>query len=103
MVHEICQKQVTVTTASGPAPAPGTVNLAWAATTTPHLSGYRIYHGSSSRTYAQTPGNGINVGNRTSYTISGLNAGQKIYFTVTAVDAWGRESPYANEGSKVIP
>jgi fibronectin type 3 domain-containing protein len=48
-------------------------------------------------------GNGFNVGNITSYRITGLTTGRTYFFAVTAVDASGRESDLSEEKSKAIP
>src|SRR5215510_9740452 len=47
------------------------VNLAWDPKTDSGLAGYKMYYGTSSRSYG-TP---INVGNVTSYIMTGLNSG----------------------------
>lgn len=65
---------------------------------TTNLSGYRVYFGTSSGAYGQ----GISVGNVTTYTMTGLASGS-YYFAVTAFDDFGNESPYSNEASKLIP
>ena len=56
---------------------------------------YRIYYGTSSGTYLQGVGQGLSVGNVTTYTLTGLTSG-KYYFAVTANDG-SIESPYSNE------
>jgi hypothetical protein len=68
------------------------VILSWAANTDADLAGYRVHYGTSSRTYRTT----INVGNRTSYTVTGLGAGT-YYFSVTAYDVSNNESGFSNE------
>jgi fibronectin type 3 domain-containing protein len=45
----------------------------------------------------------VSTGSSTAYTVTGLQSGQTYYFAVTAVDASGRESPFSNEASKLIP
>lgn len=77
--------------------------LAWdppAASANP--AGYRLYFGSASGTYQQPYGQGISVGNITTYTLMGLSSGT-YYFAVTAVDSLGKESAYSNEAFKNIP
>ncbi len=61
-------------------------------------AGYKIHYGTVSRNYKHT----LNVGNVTSYRINNLDEGVKYYFTVSAYDASGSESPYANEASTTI-
>lgn len=75
------------------------VNLAWDANTETDLQGYRVYQGTASRTYS----NNANVGNYTTCTISGLEAGRTYYFAVTALDCIGNESGYSSEVSYTVP
>jgi uncharacterized repeat protein (TIGR02543 family) len=77
--------------------------LAWdppVASTNP--AGYRLYFGSAPGTYQQPYGQGISVGNVTTYTLMGLSSGT-YYFAATAVDSLGKESAYSNEAFKDIP
>jgi len=73
------------------------VSLAWDASVSPDVVGYKIYVGQSSRTYG-TP---IVLGNITSYTVTGLGPGT-WYFAATAYDGNGNESDFSNEVSQVI-
>lgn len=87
--------------------APVTTNnnsatLQWDAVTSADVSSYRIYFGTAPGSYFQAPGQGIPVGNVTTYTVTGLSRGTRYYFTVTAVDKSGNESPYSNEVFKDI-
>jgi hypothetical protein len=66
------------------------------------VTGYRIYHGTASRSYIQAPGSGVPAGNATSFTLTGLQRGQMYYFAATAIDALGNESPFSNEATKLI-
>lgn len=82
------------------------VQLSWTAPTTNadgttlrDLAGYKVYYGQSSRQY----GASIDVGNRTSYTLSGLVAGLRYYMTVTAYDTSGNESSFSNEVNILAP
>ena len=84
-----------------------TVTLTWDPPTTnadgtplTDLAGYKVYHGTTSRTY----GPPVDAGNVTSYTLTGIPEGVR-YFTVTAYDTSGNESTYSNEVQKqvVIP
>lgn len=72
-------------------------NLSWDSNTEPDLSGYKVYFGTSSGNY----GAPVNVGNTTSYTVSGLGDGT-YYFVVTAFDTAGNESGFSNEASKTF-
>jgi len=73
------------------------VSLAWDPSTTPNIVGYKVYYGNASHTY----GAPITVGNRTTYTVTGLANGT-YYFAVTAYDAAGNESDFSNEVSQTI-
>src|SRR5688572_27540159 len=57
------------------------------------LAGYKVYHGSGSRQYTAS----VDVGNVTSYTLSGLTGGRLYYIAVTASDTSGNESVYSDE------
>jgi len=76
-----------------------TLNLTWNANIEGDLSGYKVYYGTS-------PGNHvppINVGNCTSYELSGLNAGTTYYIALTAYDTFNNESEKSTEISGVAP
>jgi PKD repeat protein len=82
------------------------VQLSWNAPTTNadgttlrDLAGYRLHYGLSSRNYTSS----VNVGNTTSYTLSGLTSGQRYYVAVTAYDTSGNQSSYSNEVNFVAP
>ena len=77
--------------------------LAWDPVASADLGIYRVYFGTAPRAYFQLPGQGIPVGNVTTYTVTGLSAGTRYYFAVSAVDKLGNESPYSNEVFKNIP
>ncbi|HKB74129.1 MAG TPA: hypothetical protein VKC82_07645, partial [Burkholderiales bacterium] len=77
--------------------------LAWDTVTVPSLSGYRVYFGTAPGTYLQSLGQGISVGNVTTYTAMGLASGTRYYFAVTDFDTLGNESSYSNEVFKDIP
>lgn len=62
------------------------------------LKGYTVYHRTEPGNYSQS----IDVGNVTTYTVTGLTAGLTYYFAVTASDVSGNESEYSNEVSKTI-
>src|SRR2546425_857338 len=75
------------------------VALAWDANTDPDLAGYKLYYSISSGSYQLS----VDVGNQTSYTLSGLLEGQIYYFAATAYNLSGSESGFSNEVSKAIP
>ncbi|MBW2738102.1 MAG: fibronectin type III domain-containing protein [Deltaproteobacteria bacterium] len=54
------------------------------------VDGYKVYYGYSSENYVIS----FNVGNQTTYTISGLESGQRYYFAVTAYSE-GYESDFS--------
>lgn len=83
----------------------GQATLSWNAPTTntngsslTNLSGYKVYYGTTSKTYTNT----LDVGKVTSYTISSLPDGYTYYFAVTAYNSSGTESAYSNEASKAL-
>ena len=76
-----------------------TAIVSWQANDEIDLAGYRVYHGTSSGSYGQPE----SVGITTNYTFDGLQEGKTHYFAVTAVDAFGNESGYSAEVSKIIP
>jgi hypothetical protein len=75
------------------------VTASWDANTEPSLAGYKIYYGTQSRAYSCS----IDVGNQTSYIITGLAAGTTYYFTGTAYDKNGNENEYCDEVIYTIP
>lgn len=85
------------------APADGAANLTWnVATDNVGVKGYKLYYGTKSVTadggsYEKGP---VDVGNKISYTVTGLTNGSKYYFAMTAYDAAGNESEnYSVEAS----
>ena len=75
----------------------GQATVSWNPNSENDLAGYKLYYGTSSGNY----GSPVNVGNQTSYIVTGLGAGT-YYFAVTAYDMSGNESGYSNEVSKTI-
>lgn len=73
------------------------VTLSWDPNTEPDLAGYKVYYGTSSRNYTET----IDVGNTTTYQITGLSEGT-YYFAVTAYDTSNNESDFSEEVSKTF-
>ncbi len=55
------------------------VTLAWDANTQPGITGYKIYYGTASGNYTTT----LDVGNVTTYTVTGLNSGTNYCFAAT--------------------
>src|SRR5512139_1743420 len=73
------------------------IRLAWDANQESDLAGYKVYYGTASRSY----GAPINVGNVTTYTLTGLSAGQTYYLALTAYDTANNESNQSNEANGV--
>jgi hypothetical protein len=73
------------------------VSLAWDASVSENISGYKVYIGNASQTY-NAP---TTIGNVTTYTVTGLSNGT-YYFAVTAFDTAGNESGFSNEVSTTI-
>jgi hypothetical protein len=72
------------------------VGLAWDASTSTGITGYKVYVGTASNTY----GSPITIGNLTTYRVTGLSAGT-YYFAVTAITS-SAESGFSNEVSTTI-
>ncbi|MGA1867761.1 MAG: Ig-like domain-containing protein [bacterium] len=67
---------------------PSTINLSWSANTEHDLAGYRIYY----RTEPGEYGEAIDVGNQTSYLVTGLEPCTIYYLAISAVDLSDNES-----------
>ena len=99
----ISPNSTSVSVTTPPPSLSNSAALAWDAVTVPSLSGYRVYFGTAPGTYLQSLGQGISVGNVTTYTVMGLASGTRYYFAVTDFDTLGNESSYSNEVFKDIP
>jgi len=78
----------------------GSANLAWDASASSSVGGYKVAYGQTSGNYTST----IDVGNTTTSAVSGLQAGTKYYFAVKAYDSTKTvESAYSNESSMTVP
>ena len=75
------------------------VTLAWDPNTESDLAGYKIHQGTASGSYSVH----IDVHKVTTYTLTGLTAGQTYYFAATAYDSSGNESGYSNSVSYAVP
>ena len=71
----------------------GTINLAWDPNTDPDLAGYKVYYGTSPRTY----GPGIDVGNVKTFALTGLIKGRRYFISVKANNTSRHESDFSNE------
>jgi fibronectin type 3 domain-containing protein len=71
-----------------------TVTLRWDKSPGRGVKGYRLHYGTTS---SRTNWKLVDVGNVTTYTLSGLLPGRTYYCVVTAYNKAGRESPQSNE------
>lgn len=85
-----------------PAPASAAATLQWTAPSDSRVQGYRVYYGLGTRAYLQAFGQGMDTGTSTTFSVSGLEAGQTYYFAVTAYDSAGNESDYSAEVAKQL-
>jgi hypothetical protein len=69
------------------------VTLTWDPNSEPDLAGYKIYYGTADRAYQWN----IDVGNVTSYTVTGLQSNILYYFAATAYNTQGLESGFSNQ------
>ncbi len=63
------------------------------------VAGYVVYTGASSGNYSAR----MVVGTNTTFNVTGLQEGRTNYFTVTAYNAAGVESPHASEIRYIVP
>ena len=83
---------------------PNSAVLAWDASASPTVRGYRVYYGTiQGGPYLQPAGQGIDVQNTTTYMVTGLSSKTAYYFVTTAYDTSLNESSFSNEVSKTIP
>lgn len=75
------------------------VTLAWDASPSPEVTGYRIHLGVASGIYTSS---GM-VGKVTTKTVSGLAGGVTYFLAISAYDASGLESTFSNEISYTTP
>jgi len=73
--------------------------LAWNPNSESNLAGYRIHYGTASSSYTVH----LDVHNVTTYTVTGLTAGQTYYFAASAYNTSGNESGYSNPVSYTVP
>lgn len=74
------------------------VSLTWSPNTEPDVAGYKIYYGSSSRSYHTV----LNVDNVTEYTFPAFERSGQYFFAVTAYDTLGNESDFSDEVTTYI-
>ena len=88
-------------------PSGFSVSLNWLANPESDIAGYRVWYDTDSGYPYEGAGavegnSGVDVGNVTSFTLSGLTLSVTYYITVSAYDAGGDESWYAQEKSVVL-
>jgi len=77
----------------------GNANLAWNASTSSNVGGYKVSYGLTAGNYTST----IDVGNTTTYVVPGLQEGTKYFFAVKAYDTTKTiDSAYSNETSLIV-
>lgn len=76
----------------------GDITVNWDANSEPNIAGYKVHYGTAHGVY----GAPIDVGNVTTYTITGLTA-NTYYITITAYDTNTNESDYSYEVVKDLP
>jgi fibronectin type 3 domain-containing protein len=75
----------------------GRIDLSWDPSTDPNLAGYKVYYGTTPGKY----GPGIDVGNVTTFSLTGLIKGKTYHIVVTTYNKSGQESRFSNEVSGV--
>ena len=88
------------TTVTATTLVPNTATLAWDAVA--GASGYRIFYGTAPSPCSQAVGAVVDVGNVTTYTVTGLGSSTRYHFGAKAYDA-SKESGCSNEVFKDIP
>lgn len=91
-------------------PTTAFAHLTWNESTEEDLAGYRVYYGTSPRV-GDSPDNCnlcgydqmVDVNRTTSKNFSNLTGGRTYYFSVTAYDTLGNESPFSQEVIKETP
>lgn len=77
------------------------VSLTWTSSTTPNISGYNVYRGTTSGgPYTKM---NTNIVPATSFSDGVVTAGQTYYYVATTVDQSDNESTYSNEARAVVP
>lgn len=76
----------------------GSAILSWDPNTESDLSGYKVYYGTTSKSYDNVK----DVGKVTSYQIKNLKTGIRYFFAVTAYDFSGNESSFSDEVNAIL-
>ena len=75
------------------------ITLAWDANPESDIAGYKVYSGTNSRVYPTV----VNVGNRTTVTLSNLVSGRTYFLALTAYDTTALESDFSGEVVYAVP
>jgi hypothetical protein len=85
------------------------VHVRWDANTESDLAGYKLYYGAVSRGEAVSPFSPaftydriIDVGNVTTYTLTNIDEGYRLFVSATAYDTSNNESNFSNEINWVV-
>lgn len=81
--------------------ATASLTFQWDPVSVPDLAGYRIYRSTTAGTYG-SPIATLSA-STTTYQMTNLTKGVTYFFTVSAYDTNGNESPFSNEQSRTIP
>ena len=79
---------------------PHSVSLTWMPSSSPGISSYNVYRGTTTGGPYSLLKNGVSS---TSYTDSNVQSGSTYYYVTTALNTSGMESAYSGEASAVIP
>src|SRR3954447_10756969 len=74
------------------------LTLAWDPSSDPSATAYKLYYSTTSGTYS----NSVSAGANTTATVSGLLPGNTYFFSATALNDAGLESPFSNEVSYTV-
>ncbi len=75
------------------------VTLAWDSNVETDLAGYQVAYGLTSGNYTTV----VDAGNRTMYSLTGLDANRTYFFSVRAYNTAGLTSPFSTEVSTTTP
>ena len=77
--------------------------LSWTASTSPNISYYNVYRGTTSGGPYTKIGSTATSSGSTTYKDTSVQPGQTYYYVGTAVDVSGNESSYSNQATATIP
>lgn len=77
----------------------GNISLTWDASSSSNVGGYKLYYGKATKNYTSS----IDVGNKTTYQLTGLTNGVKFFFALKTYNtAKTLESSFSNEVSATV-